>query len=125
MGNPVPVSGFTIRIRKGVHGKEPAPNAAAAAWERPDVQAAGQPDAKAPGSWEPSRRFWKRKASVKAWVEGTPRELDVPRVATPAVRDSRTEKSLEVGRRMASVVRINDEEAGTWRQETRCSGEGL
>jgi hypothetical protein len=62
---------------------------------------------------------------VKAWVEGTPRELDVPRVATPSVRDSRMEQSLEVGRRMASVIRINDEEAGTWRQDTRCTGEGL
>jgi len=50
---------------------------------------------------------------VKAWVEGTPRELEASRVATPEVRDSGTEKRLEVEEEMASVIWTNDEGAGS------------
>jgi hypothetical protein len=41
------------------------------------------------------------------------------------MRDSGTEKRLEVEGEMASVIGTNDEEAGSLATDNRCFGEGL
>jgi hypothetical protein len=136
--NPVPVSSATIHVRKGVDGKVLAPSTAAAVWEREacclerDEQvtgatgSAGNRGRGAPGSVSdrssarmPGRIIRKdaipkrEDASVRAWVEGTPRKLNAAAMATWWVRDARPEQGLEAEERGTSVLRDNGEEAGS------------
>jgi len=136
--NPVPVSSATIHVREGMDGKAPAPNTAAAVREKKPLSrsemvghgcatgSAGNRGRGAPGSVSDgaSARMSPRiirkdaipqreDALVKAWVEGTPRELDAPAVATRPMRDARPEQGLEAEECGTSVPQDNGEEAGS------------
>lgn len=137
MRNPVPVSSATIHVREGMDGKVLAPSTAAAVWERKPVvssETVGHGSHRVHGKlWARSTRERVQKvvredgpkdlrkdanpkredASVRAWVEGTPRKLDVLAVATRWVRDARPEQGLEAEKRGTSVPRDNGEEAGS------------